>query len=92
MLNMSKTTKTAKAISTVTYAIESTGRLIGKGSKAFVNAVRNKPKFSVEIVLDQGVVLETKQHQTKDDIKSLLNTIEQFKDIKLIIQRESNNG
>lgn len=81
---------TAKAVSAITWAVESTGRLLGKGGRAFYRAIKHRQYYTVEVLMESsGEISDTRIKQTKEDIKSLLNSLEHFKGIKLIVRAEN---
>jgi len=81
---------TAKAVSAITWCVESTGRLIGKGGRAFYTAVKHKKYYSISVIEEStGAVTDEKTKQTIDDIKSILSSLEHFKGIKLVITSEN---
>tara|TARA_B110000467_G_C18338984_1_gene501393 strand:+ start:734 stop:1003 length:270 start_codon:yes stop_codon:yes gene_type:complete len=81
---------TAKAVSAITWAVESTGRLVGKGGRAFYTAVKHKDYYHVSIMEpSSGEVIDQKEMQTMDDVKGILNSLKHFKGMQLIIKQDS---
>ena len=81
---------TAKAVSAITWAVESTGRLLGKGGRAFYKAMKQRQYYTVEVLMEgSGEITDTRMKQTKEDIKCLLDSLEHFKGVRLIVRSES---
>ena len=89
-MNLRTAATTAKAVSAITWCVESTGKLIGKGSRAFISAVKHQKYYEISVVEEStGTITDEKTRQTADDVKSILESLEHFKGIKLMIRSEN---
>ena len=83
-MNLNTTARKAKAFTAITWAIESTSRLLGKGGRAFYHAIKHREYYNIDVMID-GAIVDTKERQTKDNIKSLLSALDNFNHIQLVI-------
>jgi hypothetical protein len=80
---------TAKAISAITFAVESTGRILGKGGRTFYRALRQQQYYTIDVVMESsGEITDSRSNQTTEDIKSFLNSLEHFKGVQLLIKKQ----
>ncbi len=89
-MNLNTTARKARAISAITWAVESTGRLFGKGGRAFYHAIKHRDYYNIDVMID-GAIVDTKKDQTKDNIKSLLSSLDNFNHIQLVISSNKRN-
>jgi len=88
-MNLKAAATTAKAVSAITWAVESTGKLVGKGGRAFYTAIKHKDYYHVSILEPtSGEVMEQKEMQTVDDIKGILSSLSHFKGMQILIRAE----
>ena len=77
--------KSAKAIGAITWAIEGVFRLTGKAFNAGFNAVRNKPLYNVDIVVN-GEVTDKKVKVTDTQIREILTAMNNINGVTILVE------
>ena len=97
-MSIGRTTAVAKAVSAVSWAVESTARLASRGAKGIIGAIKDRKYYDVDIVVD-GVVSTEKTKVTPDEISNMLKAIDYIPSAQIIIRQrqrgvvyESNNA
>ena len=77
--------KIAKAVGAITWAAEGVMRLTGKGITAGYNAIRNKPLYNVDIVIN-GEVTDSKFKISDTQVREIMTSMHNINGVSMLVQ------
>ena len=85
-MSLHKAGLAAKSIGYITFAFDRTASLLGKMGRRGYQAVANKPKYSVEIIIGDRHI-ELKDDITAKQVNDILKTMNTVDSISIVVRK-----